>query len=123
MQGGDIPFTGHRFRRDAAGDHVVDNFMAHVDHGLMQFFCAHQILALLIDDLALVIHDIVVLQQVLTNVEVAGFNLRLGFFDGLVDPGMNNRFVFLQAEFLQHAVHALGPENAHQVVFKAEIEF
>src|SRR3546814_1324625 len=36
---------------------------------------------------------------------------------------MYDRRALLQAEAAQHGVHALRPEDPHQVVFEAEIEF
>ncbi|MDT4882067.1 hypothetical protein FQZ97_1179830 [compost metagenome] len=36
---------------------------------------------------------------------------------------MDDGFVFFQAEFLQHAVHTVGAEDAHQVVLKRQEEF
>ena len=35
---------------------------------------------------------------------------------------MNNRLAFLQAELLQHAVHPLGAEDTHQIVFQRQEE-
>ena len=35
---------------------------------------------------------------------------------------MDNGFAFLEAQLLQHGIHALGTENAHEVIFKGEIE-
>src|SRR4029453_10482359 len=40
----------------------------------------------------------------------------------LVDPWVDDRLVFLEAQSLQHLVHALGAEDAHEVVFEREIE-
>ena len=60
--------------------------MAHVVHGLGDIFALHDANALLEDHLALVIHHVVVFQEVLADVEVPRFNLLLGFFEGLVDP-------------------------------------
>ena len=42
--------------------------------------------------------------------------------DRLVDPGMDDRLVLLQAELGQHAVHAVGAEDAHQVVLERQEE-
>ena len=41
----------------------------------------------------------------------------------LVDPGMDDRLVLLEAELLQHAVHAVGAEDAHQIVLQRQEEF
>ena len=48
----------------------------------------------------------------------ARLNLALRLFKRLVDPWMHNRFAVFQAELRQHAVHALGTENTHQIIFK-----
>ena len=65
---------------------------------------AHQLDALLEDDLALVVHHVVEFQQVLADVEVARLDLLLRLLQRLVDPGMDDRLVLLEAELLQHAV-------------------
>ena len=78
----------------------------------------HQVAALLVDHLALIVHHVVEAQQCLADVEVARFDLALGLLDRLVDPGVDDRFAFFQAQLLQHAVHPLGPEDAHQIVFQ-----
>ena len=44
------------------------------------------------------------------------------FLKRLVDPGMDDRLAFLEAERLQHLVHALGAEDAHQIVIERQIE-
>ena len=74
--------------------------------------------ALFEDHLALIVHHVVEFEKILADIEVPGLNLLLGLFEGLVDPGMDNGFAFLEAQFLQHGIHALGTENAHQIVFQ-----
>ena len=68
-------------------------------------------------------HHIVEFQQVLSNFEVAGFDLLLRFFEGLVDPGMNDGLAFLEPQTAQHAIHPFRPEYPHQVVFQGDEEF
>jgi hypothetical protein len=46
----------------------------------------HQVVALLVDDLALIVGDVVVLEQLLADIEVAALDLALGVLDGLGDP-------------------------------------
>ncbi len=83
----------------------------------------HEIDALLEDDLALIVHHVVEFEQVFARIEVARLDLLLGLFQRPVDPGVGDGLVFLDAELAQHVVHALGPEDAHQVVFQREVEF
>ena len=88
-----------------------------------RFSAVHQLDALLEDDLALVVHHVVVFEQVLADVEVARLDLLLRLLQRLVDPGMDDRLAFLEAERLQHAVHAVGAEDAHQIVLDRQVEF
>ena len=82
----------------------------------------HPFDALVEDDLALVVHHVVELQDVLADVEVARLDLLLRLLQRLVDPGMDDRLVLLQAELGQHAVELVGAEDAHQVVFERQEE-
>ena len=96
--------------------------MAHGGHRLGHRLLAHQIDALLEDDATLVVHHVVELQEVLADVEVARLDLLLRLFERPVDPRMDDRLVLLEAELLQHAVHALGAEDAHQIVLQRQEE-
>src|SRR3982074_2015963 len=55
----------------------------------------HPFHPLIEDHLALVVHHVVELQQVLADVEVARLQLLLRLLQRLVDPGMNDRIVLL----------------------------
>ena len=123
LQARRVPLLGISVFRNVPGDKVVDDVLAHLRDRVRQALGIHQLDALLEDDLALVIHHVVVLQKVLADVEVARLDLLLCLFEGLVDPGMDDRLVFLEAELLQHAVHAFGAEDTHQVVLQGQVEF
>ena len=104
------------------GDQLVDRGVAHVGDDLVDRLVAHPLDALLEDHLALVVHHVVELQQVLADVEVARLDLALRLLQRLVDPRMDDRLVLLEPEPLQHAVELVGPEDAHQVVFQRQEE-
>ena len=89
---------------------------------LADVIVAHDVEALLEDDFALIVHHVVVLEDVLADVEVARLDLLLRLLQSLVDPGVRDRLAFLQPKLLQHAVHAVRAEDAHQVVFERQIE-
>ncbi|AIJ64288.1 Uncharacterised protein [Brucella suis] len=97
--------------------------MAHFGHGFGQVFLVHHLQTLLEDHLALIVHHIVIFEKVLADFKVARLDLFLRLFKRLVDPGVDDGFVFLEAEFLQHAVHAVGTEDAHQIVLQRQEEF
>ena len=123
LEAGDVPLLGIGVLGNVLGDEVVDHVVAHLGDGLGRRLAVHQLDALLEHHLALVVHHVVVFQEVLADVEVARLDLLLRLLERLVDPGMDDRLVFLEAELLQHAVHALGAEDAHQVVLQRQEEF
>ena len=118
----DVPGFGIGVGGNVLGDDVVDDVGAHFGDRRLQRFLRHHLAPVLEDDLALVVHHVVELEDVLADVEVARLDLLLRLFERLVDPGMDDRLVLLQAEPLQHRVHALGAEDAHQIVLQRQEE-
>ena len=93
---------------------LAHHLVPQIDDRLANILVPHNIDALIKNDLTLIIHDVVVLEHILACIEVARFDLLLRFLQGLVDPGVRNRLAFLQPELLQHAVHAIRPEDTHR---------
>ena len=56
------------------------------------------LLAIAVDVLALLVHHLVVFEQILANLEVALFDLLLGAFDAARDHAAFDRFAFLHAQ-------------------------
>ena len=54
--------------------------------------------------------------------KLRAFDLLLRFFERLVDPGMDDRLVILEAERCQHGLHPVRAENAHQIVVERQEE-
>src|SRR5690606_14722852 len=84
---------------------------------------AHEFDALLEDNLALVVDDVVELQEVLADFEVALLDPLLRGLERLVHPFVGNRLVFLDAKAAHDGIEPLGGEDTQQVVFKADVEF
>ena len=83
---------------------------------------AHQLDALLVDLLALAVHDVVEAQQVLADLEVARLDLALRRLERLVEPAMGQRLVVGHALLLDPVEHLVVAEDAHQVVFQRQEE-
>ena len=101
---------------------IFDHLMPHVLDDFRQIFRLHDLQPLAENGLALIVHHIVELQQLLADVEVAAFNLGLRLFQRFVDPGVNNGLAFLHTQRRQHLVQAFAAENAHQVIFQRQKE-
>ena len=119
----DIPRLGVGVVGNMKRDHLVDDFLAHVGDMILDALVRHDFAAAFEDHLALIVHHIVELQHVLAHVEVARLDLLLRLLQRLVDPGMDDRLALLQSELDQHRIHALGAEDAHQIVLQRQVEF
>ena len=75
-----------------------------------------------IDRFPLLVHDIVVFQQVFADLEVAGFHLFLGSFDLARDQLALDGNAFLHPQRLHDSRDAIAGEDAHEIVFQREIE-
>ena len=75
-----------------------------------------------VDVLALLVHHVVVLEQMLADGEVLRLDLLLRALDGPGDHAVLDRHAFFHAEPLHQAGDAVRAEDAHQVVFEREIE-
>ena len=99
---------------DPAVDHVADE-LAHV-------FAIQHLAALLVDDLTLDVHHVVVLQGVLSGLEVLGLHLLLGVLDGAGEDLGVDGGVVVHAQGLHHVHDPLGAEQAHDVVLQGQVE-
>ena len=76
----------------------------------------------LVDRLPLLVHHVVVLEQVLADLEVAALDLLLGALDGARHHAVLDRLALLHAELAHQPLDAVGAEDAHQVVLERQVE-
>src|SRR5262249_60950727 len=80
------------------------------------------LLAVAVDALALVVHHLVVLEEVLADVEVALLDLLLGGLDAPRHHAALDRLALLHAHPGQGLGDELAGEDAHQVVLQRQVE-
>ncbi len=96
--------------------------LGEVAHGLVaQVGGVEDLVAAHVDDLALLVHDLVVLQDVLADLGVALLDGVLGPLDGLADHLGLDRHVVLEG-LAHHPVHGARGEQAHEVVLERQVE-
>ena len=88
----------------------------------MQLAPSRILLAIAVDALALLVHDLVVFEQVFADLEVAFFDLLLGAFDAARDHVAFDGLAFLHAEAGEDVLDPFAGEDSHQVVFEREVE-
>ena len=80
------------------------------------------VVALLVDHLALVVGDVVVLEQLLADVEVARLDLALRALDAARDDAGFDRLAVGHLQPLHDRAHAVAGEDAHQRIVQRQVE-
>ena len=83
---------------------------------------AQDLAALGVDHLPLLVHDVIVFQEVFADVEVVAFHPLLGLLDGVGHQAVLDGFPVIHPQAAHEALDAVGAEDAQQVVFQGEIE-
>ena len=81
-----------------------------------------QLAAQRVDVLALLVHDVVVFEEVLSGAEVLRLDLLLRALDRLGDHAVLDGNAVFHPQPLHEAGDAIGSEDPHQVVFERQVE-
>ena len=76
--------------------------MPHFHDDLADFFGFHQLATLLVNNPALVVGHVVVVQQMFAHIKVVRFDFPLCVFNGAVQHTGLDGFIFLHTETLHH---------------------
>jgi hypothetical protein len=105
-----VPLLGIGTRRAGIADDGVDRLVAHVEHDIVHRLRIHDVRALLVDHLALVVHHVVVFDDLLADVVVARLDLLLRVLDGLGQPLGPIASPSARLEFIMRANSVSGPK-------------
>ena len=114
--------VGRMLLGEAVGDRALDELLYHLADGRLEVLAVEDLPALGVDDVALDVHDVVVLEHVLTGLEVAALDGLLRLLNGVGEHLLVERGVLVYLERVHHAHYALGAEEAHDVVRHGEVE-
>ena len=117
-----VPFCGRSFVRAERRDNILNHLIKNRVNRFAHILTRKDFLALTIDDFALTIHDIVIINQVFTNFKVVRFNLLLCPFNRLGNHTMLNRLVFGHLELFHNERNAMRAKDAQQIIFKAHVK-
>ena len=95
------------------------------DHGLeiiLHIFSVQDSPSLRVYDFPLLIHNVVILQDVFADFEVSCFHLLLCSFDRRRKHFIFNGVVFVDFQRIHDALDPFGAEEPHQIVFQGNIK-
>ena len=93
-------------------------FAQHVENRRLDILALKNLPAQAVNGGPLLVHDIVIFEQMFTNIEVVPLHLALGAFDRARNHARRNRFVLGDIQSIHDFLNPLTVENAHQVVFE-----
>ena len=94
----------------------------HSINGIPHGLAVQNTQTLCINDLTLLIHDLVIFQQVLSDTKVVILDLFLCTFDGVGKHLMFDLLAFFHAKRIEDTHQTFRTEQTHQVIFQRNIE-
>src|SRR6202795_2898088 len=107
--------------REPLGD-AFRNLPCPLEDPLFLALALEDVAAEAVDDLSLLVHHVVVLEEMLAELEVARLDPLLGGADGPRDELVLDGLAFLHPQPLHDALDALGAEDPEQVVLEGQVE-
>ena len=111
-----------RIFRNVTLDGFGNERFAHIVNALFHVAALEHLASLLINEIALLVHNVVVLKYAFADFVVSAFHALLRIFNLL---GKNTVFDFValaQAQLLNHRLNAVGAKQAHQIVLQGNEE-
>ena len=114
--------SGYEPAGQAVGDQRIDRVVAHFDDDIVDGLGIHDVRALLVDHLALIVHHVVVFDDLLAHVVIARLDLLLRCLDRLRQPFRTDRLAIGEVAVHHPREQRVGAEDAQQVVLEAQVE-
>src|SRR5436305_10584376 len=121
-QAGEVPFLRIGLLGAVEVEQAFDDVLDDAHHVLAPLAPFEDVAATLVDRLALLVHHVVVFEEVLADLEVPPLDLGLGALDRLAHHAVLDRFALFHAEAAHDPLDAVGAEDPHEVVLEREIE-
>ena len=99
-----------------------NKFPHHIHDLLLQILAIQHLAAFAVDDFTLLVHDVVVLQDGFTRLEVAGLHGLLRLLDGIGKHLVIKRRIVVHIQRFHHAHDPLRAEKTHDVIRQCQIE-
>ena len=99
---------------------ILNDLFEHISQIFRDISSAQNLLTLFVDNGALLIHDIIVAEDLLTRIEVAGFQLLLGVLDGVGERLGLQRQIVLYTQRFHKVLDTFTAKDAQKIVFQTQ---
>ncbi|MNT10953.1 hypothetical protein D3C72_1458080 [compost metagenome] len=117
LQAFNIPHFFQRLRWNVRIDSHFEDIFANAVDGFAHVGHIQQFVTLGVDSTTLIVGNIIIFKQLLTNIEVAALHFTLCVGNRFGHPRVLNRFARFHPQFTHHARHTVRGENTHQGIF------
>ena len=118
----EIPLFRLQIIIDRGVNRTLNNIRNHLIDSIPHTLPVKNTAALLIDNLALFIHDLIVFQQILTNAKVVALNLLLGIFNGACEHLVLNLLPLWNPQRIEHIDQSFRAKQTHEIILKGNVK-
>ena len=118
----DIPLLGMAFFIDILRDDPFDHFFDHLLHIFPERLSLEDLFTLLVDHFSLAVHDVIVFEQVLADIEILSLDTLLGILDRLGNQPMFDRLSLLHTDPVHDRGDPFGAEYPEEIILEGKIE-
>ena len=122
LQAHQVPLLFYAFYRYILAHQVCETTLSQSRNLGVHFGGIQNVVALLVDDLALVIGHVVVFKQLFARVKVARLYFALRTFNAACHHAGLNGFAFGHFEAVHDGAHAVTRKNAHEGIVQAQVK-
>ena len=106
----------------AVGHGGGDELLYHTHDLRVDILAVKHLASLAVDDVALLVHDVIVFEDALTGLEVAALDRALRLLDGVGEHLMVKRGVLIDLHRVHKAGEPVGAEETHDIVRQRKVE-
>ena len=122
LQSCQIPFFRICIRCGKAVCHIFYIFCHHIVDGISHALSVQNTTSFLINDLSLLIHNLIVFQQILTDSKVIALDLLLCFLNRTGEHLMLDLFSVLYTQCVEYTHQTFRTKQTHQIILQRNIE-
>ena len=122
LEAGQVPLLLDRFSGDILANQVRETPFTQSCDLAVQLLGVQNVIALLVDHLALVVRHVVVFEQLFADIEIARLHFALGAFDAARDDARFDGLAFRHLQAVHDGAHAITGKNAHERVVQAQVK-